>query len=100
MTELTWSAPIDNNSPITKYTVSVCSLTVSAYCPGDEVGSGEGNLVSPDIDNFTSDEPRLLLEVVPTHVYRITITATNDVGPSNVSDVGEVVGAQRCTFSM
>ena len=100
MAELTWSAPIDNNSPITNYTVSVCSRNDSDYCPGDDVGSGDGGLAPSDIDNFTSDEPRLLLEVVPTYVYRITITATNDIGPSYVSDVGEVVGAQECTLSM
>ena len=100
MTELTWSAPEDNNSPITNYTVSVCSLNDSSYCPGDDIGSGDGDLLPPDIRNFTSDEPRLLLEVVPTYVYRITITATNGIGPSDMSDVAEVVGAQGSTLSM
>ena len=100
MTELTWSAPEDNNSPITKYTVSVCYVNDSTYCPGDEVGSGDGDLLPPDILNFTSTEPRLLLKVVPTYMYHITITATNDIGPSNMSGVAEVTGAQGCTLSM
>lgn len=82
------------------YTVSVCYVNDSTYCPGDDIGSGEGDLLPPDIENFTSDEPRLLLEVVLTYMYRITITATNDIGPSDTSDVAEVVGAQRSTLSM
>ena len=72
----------------------------STYCPGDEVGSGGGDLVTPDILNLTSTDPYLLLEVVPTYMYRITITATNDIGPSDMSDVAEVVGAQGSTLSM
>ena len=80
--------------------MSVCSLNDSLYSPCDGVGSGGGDLPPPDICNFTSDEARLLLEVVPRYLYRITITATNDIGSSNISGVGEVVGAQGCTLSM
>ena len=99
--ELTWSAPEDNNSPITKYTLSVCYVNYSNFCPGDigSVGGGGGDLLPPVIQEFTSTEPRLLLEVVPTYLYRISITATNDIGPGNMSDVAQVVGAQRSTLS-
>ena len=76
---LLWTAPTDNNAPITKYTVSISSVPdgVSTMTP------------SPPTATY------LLLQVDPEVEYNVTIKATNEAGTSDPSDLVTFTGAMR-----
>ena len=76
---VSWTAPTDNNAPITEYTVSISS-----------VPDGLSNMTaSPNTATY------LLLQVDPEVEYNVTITATNVVGTSVPSDLVLITGAMR-----
>ena len=81
---LTWLAPVDNNSPITQYTVYVCALDLSTDCSSIQ-------------QNISTTSPAALVAVDPLDEYNITISATNEVGDSDVSVAKTVSGAQEGT---
>ena len=80
---LTWLAPVENNSPITQYTVYVCALNLSTDCSSTQ--------------NISTTSPAALVGVDPLEEYNITIIATNEVGDSDVSVAKTVSGAQEGT---
>ena len=76
VSNVSWEAPNDNNDPINQYTINVCDLTDN------------------DCIIHTSDVANIVLFVVPKHNYTVSITATNEVGSSEPSEMVIIEGAQ------
>ena len=76
VTNLTWSPPLENNSPITSYTVTTCNPNTN--CLVEQPSA-----------------PYLILYVLPEESCTVTITATNGVGTSDPSETVVIYGAMN-----